>query len=432
MHPFWGFVVVVVLLNDATWADVGPKLNMSATPKERYIQIQKSRYAQAAFTLESVDKLSRRLGRNANLDIRKKHSKQQQYFAEVALKKIGYNFDKFAVAVAEHYKNTDVTSTNKHQPNRSLFGHSVEYPFPLCEFMQDWNLSRRPEFNNVYLLGERNSGTNFVASVVGRHVENISVNALSSRPKFKVVSRFSPSYSHIPVLGYKHMFRGTLLNESELQTVRETSKNGALWLLVVRNPCDWVDGMYRKPWHICNPTDKTSGGCDPYPKGVGENKRATRNMTRLEFLKTSWVDWAQWFVQRMHNPEEYRTPTPDWSSATYSNIFKLRTFKLRLMLQIMEAVPRNVKVVHLDHLELSTERFLYSINTEFNISRTGSKASIAHPHKREMCLTDDEWQVAQAGLDWDVESKFGFSRFDCHTCINPDPPSCTSGNCTHA
>eukprot|EP00040_Diaphanoeca_grandis_P026748 m.150236 g.150236 ORF g.150236 m.150236 type:complete len:348 (+) comp30715_c2_seq4:176-1219(+) len=283
----------------------------------------------------------------------------------------------------------------------------------------------RPEFGNVYLLGERNSGTTFAASVVGRipDSENISAHSSAKAP--------AQATRNIPVIGFKHMFRGTLLNESELQTVRETSNKGALWLLVVRNPCDWMDGMYRIPWYICNPLDKISGGCQPDPKrfyGHGVNRAAVLNMTRLEFMKTSWVDAAQWFQQHKHAPKKYRTRTPDWSTATYSNIFELRTFKLRLMLQIMEAVPHNFKVVHLDQLELSTDRFLRSIHVEFNVTREGTASARARPHLRVLCLSDEERQVAHAHLDWDVESKFGFTPSDCHTCINSEPPPSSSSS----
>ena len=42
----------------------------------------------------------------------------------------------------------------------------------------------------------------------------------------------------------------------------------------------------------------------------------------------------------------------------YKNIFHLRKHKLRIMKQIMDTVPRNVKVVRLHELEKSPEIFI--------------------------------------------------------------------------
>jgi len=42
----------------------------------------------------------------------------------------------------------------------------------------------------------------------------------------------------------------------------------------------------------------------------------------------------------------------------YKNIFKLRKHKLMIMRQIMDTVPRNVKIVRLHELEKSPEIFI--------------------------------------------------------------------------
>ncbi len=53
---------------------------------------------------------------------------------------------------------------------------------------------------------------------------------------------------------------------------------------------------------------------------------------------------------------------------TYPNVFRLRKRKLEIMKQIVEAVPRNVKFVHLNELERSPEMFIQGLVGEFNLT----------------------------------------------------------------
>ena len=59
------------------------------------------------------------------------------------------------------------------------------------------------------------------------------------------------TWSFIPVLEFKHMFRHSLLSETEIDELK--LHTDSLWILAVRSPCDWADAMFRKPWHLCDP-----------------------------------------------------------------------------------------------------------------------------------------------------------------------------------
>ena len=106
------------------------------------------------------------------------------------------------------------------------------------------------------------------------------------------------------------------------------------------------------------------------------------------------------------------------SNYTYPNVFSLRQHKLGIMEQIMEVAPRNVKLVRLKELERSPELFIQSLVKKFGLRvKDGYKPQpqsvVSHP---TTCLTPDEWDVAQMNIDWNTESTFGFSPFDCRMC----------------
>eukprot|EP01084_Bolivina_argentea_P013594 25515_1 len=239
--------------------------------------------------------------------------------------------------------------------------------------------------SHIYLLGERNSGTTFF--------ENILTEA------------FSPNYTerpsrNIPIFGSKHMFRHNLLNITEINALTYNYTN-ILWMLAVRNPCDWVDGMYRNPWHMCNPNNISSCPIGGY---IGMNVKATQNLTRKQFLDIEWGDYPE-----THKDHGY----------IYANIFELRKHKLQLMKQLKNVVSdRRIKIVKLREIESNPTQFIEEIAKEFNYHINKhfyrNRSIITHPI---LCLNDSEMQIAQQQLNWDIERDFGFTPLDCHTCF---------------
>ncbi|KAL3787593.1 hypothetical protein HJC23_000081 [Cyclotella cryptica] len=212
--------------------------------------------------------------------------------------------------------------------------------------------------------------------------------------------------SDIPVLLHKHMFRHFLLNETELDVI--SARTDILWLFAVRSPCEWAEAMKRIPWHMCHPDNIK--GC-PTIKFIGfERKALMKNYTLEEFFQMPWGDWPE--------SRNFRNLSFVSHEYTYRNVFQLRRHKLMLMKQIMEAVPRNVKIVRLHELERSPEIFIQNLVQEFNLQlKIGY--NVQHPSPRihtEKCLTRPEWRIAQREIDWKLEGEFGYTSFDCHMC----------------
>ena len=195
-----------------------------------------------------------------------------------------------------------------------------------------------PPPTNIYILGERNSGTNYAASILKK----------AFAPPNNIID--DPSRSHeafssdIPILRHKHMFRHSLLNETELREI--ATRTDILWILVVRRPCDWAEAMKRMPWHMCNPTNVASD-C-PGDELIGfEHSKTLLRYSLVEFMQMEWGDWPE--------SSNFRNLSIVSNDFIYRNIFELRRHKLQLMKQIVDIAPRNVKIVRLHELELSPE-----------------------------------------------------------------------------
>ncbi|KAL7440926.1 hypothetical protein ACHAXH_006950 [Discostella pseudostelligera] len=256
---------------------------------------------------------------------------------------------------------------------------------------------------NIYLLGERNSGTNYAASILKKAF---------IPPNHMDPSRLHEAFSSdIPILRHKHMFRHTLLNETELNEI--SRRTDILWILVVRRPCDWADAMKRLPWHMCNTTNIASD-CPGTKLVRFEHSKTLTKYSFAEFMELEWGDWPE--------SSNFRNLSFVSKDFVYRNVFELRRHKLQLMKQIVDMVPRNIKIVRLHELELSPELFLQNLITEFNLSRLLRKnyrpqQPSAKQH-REKCLSEQEWEIAQREIDWEMEANFGYTFLDCHRCYD--------------
>lgn len=102
----------------------------------------------------------------------------------------------------------------------------------------------RARIQHVHLLGERNSGTKFIESAFHAVLD-------PSYGRKEATAAYGSYTKHVPVFGFKHMWRSTRLALNATELAQLARNDNRLFILAVRAPCDWMDGMYRKPWHLC-------------------------------------------------------------------------------------------------------------------------------------------------------------------------------------
>lgn len=257
----------------------------------------------------------------------------------------------------------------------------------------------------IHILGERNSGTKYIGNLL-RAAFGSRYSTASNGPKHELADFTTEYERNIPIYRFKHMFRHDLLNATEEAEVEKMTQT--LWLLVVRNPCDWIDAMYRLPWHLC-PQGKIDW-CRRQSKvdRIGQTLR----MSRKDFMQVNWTDWNE--VKRLpldRNVEDY----------SYHKIFALRTHKLRLMMQLIKLHPHNIQVVHLNDVAKRSEVFIQELVDTFGLElypRFNTSFPRRSQVKTSICLPEKEWAIAQKEIDWELEAFFGFSQLDCRMCLD--------------
>lgn len=143
------------------------------------------------------------------------------------------------------------------------------------------------------------------------------------------------------------------------------------------------------------------------------------------FTTLQWIDWAEstHFMRvesieygKLKKVDPYAISKPG-TNYTYRNVFALRRHKLKLMKQILDVVPQNVKFVRLNEFEQGPDSLIDDLVKEFSlkVKEEYIKPEQSYFHNTQ-CLTTDEWHAAQNEIDWGLEAEFGFSPHDCRMC----------------
>lgn len=277
--------------------------------------------------------------------------------------------------------------------------------------------SDRP-IQRIILLGERNSGTNYLA-------KSLLSSAFQKYGEGNDKDRFGAQ--NIPVFEFKHMFfqNGQLPNATQLQQLAEHDE--ILWLLQLRSPCEWAKTMKTKPWHLC-PLEKNNTVCKPLWYAPSE---ITNTLSMAEFMQIPLIDYGASSVSiRKLNPnlrwrfatvDDLRRnfPTDAAMSTQYRNIWELRSHKQRIMQQLRRFAPR-VKLAYIREWEAAPNRFVHELQQEFGLAiepshRPLPPSDILH---YQPCFGLKDVQIMEQEIDWKLEAEFGFYPQDCHTCAS--------------
>jgi hypothetical protein len=233
-----------------------------------------------------------------------------------------------------------------------------------------------PPPTRVVVLGERESGV------------DVAVKVLSGA-------------FDVEISRHKYIARQSLLNDNELEAI--TSQTDVLWVIVVRSPCEWAEAMLQLKRDVCQKNN------------ILQNKRGSES---CQWGEDSYdFEWDGW---QDTNAGEDMVATDIESSMTYQNVFEMRRHNLLITQQIVELVPRHVKIVRLGEFELNPNALIKDLEKEYQFKLRGvsHEAMVNTDSTPSLCMGRAKWKEAQTLIDWEVEGYFGHHALDCHLCYN--------------
>jgi len=220
---------------------------------------------------------------------------------------------------------------------------------------------------HLQIFGERCSGTNYVAELLRRNL-----------PQLQSTDRY----------GWKHGL---------LWQVRDEAPD-CLFVVVHRDPFDWVRSLHRTPWHAAAPL---------------------RDLTLSQFLRAQW--WCEWgrdmplaAADERHGTEMLHERDPE-TKQRHANVLRMRTTKLRTWATLPERVRHCVAVRYED--VLADERaFVRDVAASVGARRRlwhrgvrtfkGGSSRFVRRDYEPFAPEDVDWVLAQ--LDADVERAAGY------------------------
>jgi hypothetical protein len=235
----------------------------------------------------------------------------------------------------------------------------------------------------IQILGERYSGTNYLAALIRANI-----------PSAEITKSF----------GFKHWFikdhqpRSAPNNTTDLECVRSLDhSDDTLFLVILRNPFDWLRSLARFPYHA--------------PNHVG--------LTFSNFIRTPWISY------------ERNQANSDWAISDdgiyfiekAENILVLRTKKIQHWINLRQRV-KHIAFINYENLYKNPSA-LVDIADNFNIPVTNRplidepryltggavKNELFVPKKYEPILKHD-LEFIESTLDWDVEESVNYKFSD--------------------
>lgn len=208
-----------------------------------------------------------------------------------------------------------------------------------------------PSIIQYVIYGERHSGTNFL--------EGLLNNTLTIPRTW--------------AYGDKHWF-GYANSKSLILAPR------TLFICIVRNPYDWINGFYLNPYHI-----------------------PSKNIISLKhFILNEWYSI---------NPqgEEIFYDRNYMFNTRYKNIFELRKYKLYYLRTLLPNIVDNYVFIRYEDLMIKPIEILNNIIDYYSLQYQSNYSSkinveIKHPYKTR----NDLLEILNNNIDWTIEKTAGY------------------------
>lgn len=232
------------------------------------------------------------------------------------------------------------------------------------------------------LFGERCSGTNYLKNLINRHFGLHMVGCYGGK-------HWHPFHPYFFIPGQ--------------DGVNPENTKHVLFLVIVRNPYDWIRSLKNQPWHFAQHAKKLD----------------LNNFVRIPDHSV----WNEDLGVNRSDPR-YNQPLPFGlnlqTGKVYPNILKLRTGKIRSFQSISIRVS-NYYLINYDQLVENPEAVLNKLAEQFklqfktkfrDITHYKDKTSHQFVPKKYQPIPDQVLQFINSQLDWDLENELGYEKKD--------------------
>jgi hypothetical protein len=223
------------------------------------------------------------------------------------------------------------------------------------------------------IYGERNSGTNFLETLITGQSYHLSHNIAAFN--IPVINSSIQEYFRSDY-GHKHFFG---FHDEEIKTA-----SNVIFIGIIRNPYDWIMALNKSLHHIPPVNHKIK-----------------------DFLLNEWYS-IQHNKQSTDYQKEFFRDRDFCTGLRYKNIFAMRSKKLRYLYHTMPTLAKNYELIRYEDLCKDPWSIISRWSKKYYLPLN---MPILQPIKKEPYQIESEIQkIIDDNIDWEIENEIGYFK----------------------
>lgn len=261
-----------------------------------------------------------------------------------------------------------------------LFSEQVEQPRFAIKAQRAKNL-KAGSVKGIQIFGERCSGTNYLTGLIDA---NLALHC-----------SYPYGWKHFPCW-YDTPFVQKVLPSRGEKYCYLSDSDPFLFLVIFRDPYDWLRSFYNKPHHV---------------------SRKVSTATFGRFLRSKWYSEENAKGKLLGSRTKGILDRNPYTDKPFKNVLKLRSARIKNMLKIQEKVA-NVYYVKYETVRDFPEQVIDEISSFFQIPRKEIFTPIMSYRnenkekfipKKYFSIKPKDLLYIQRELDWEIEKEIGYS-----------------------
>jgi hypothetical protein len=217
-----------------------------------------------------------------------------------------------------------------------------------------------------------------------KHIQLYAERHTGSKWFEDCIKQYLVIHQYLFSLGWKHFFPNIYMLDG-------TNLNEYLFIILSRNPYDWIKSMHENPHHA---------------------HISLKNKTLNEFITLPWISIHEKVLNKqngLYQEKEMLFERNPQTLLSFSNIIEMRNMKNQYFINLKNIVP-NIKFIRYEDICMDIVKVMSGISEEFKIYKTNRKTTYNSIPKFEKQIDEESLEFINKNINWELEEFLGYKK----------------------
>lgn len=217
-----------------------------------------------------------------------------------------------------------------------------------------------------------------------KHIQLYAERHTGSKWFEESIKQYLVIHQYLFSLGWKHFF-------PNIYTLDGTDLRDYLFIVLSRNPYDWIKSMHENPYHA---------------------HISLKNKTLINFIKSPWIGIHEKILNKengLYQEKEMFFERNPQTLLNISNVIELRNLKNQYFINLKNIVP-NIKFIRYEDICGDIVKVMNEISEEFLIYKTNRRTTYNSIPKFEKEIDDESLNFINENINWELEEFLGYKK----------------------